>query len=259
MELASRTFLITGAASGLGAATARRFHAGGARVALADLNDAAIAALAGELQSGATACPMDVTQADSVQRGVDQAVRTFGALHGVVHCAGILGAARLVGRDGPHPLDEFRRIIEVNLLGTFHVLRSAAAAMAQTPIDPADSDGERGVLITTASVAAFEGQIGQCAYSAAKGGVAAMTLPAARELARFGIRVVAIAPGVFETPMIQRDLNEPRRQALVGQAVFPRRLGKPEEFAALAQQVVENRMLNGCVVRLDGAVRLPAK
>jgi NAD(P)-dependent dehydrogenase (short-subunit alcohol dehydrogenase family) len=253
MQISGQTFLITGAASGLGAATARRLVAAGANVVLADLSAAAGAALAGELGEQALFVATDVTAEDSARAAVAAAAARFGALQGLLNCAGILGAARIVGRDGLHDLGLFQKVIQVNLIGTFNMLRLAAGAMAQnTP----NADGERGVIINTSSVAAFEGQIGQAAYAASKGGVAALTLPAARELARAGIRVVAIAPGVFETAMMQAAPDKVR-QALADEAVFPPRFGRAAEFAQLVQQIVENPMLNGCTIRLDGAVRMP--
>jgi NAD(P)-dependent dehydrogenase (short-subunit alcohol dehydrogenase family) len=222
MSPAGLTFLITGGASGLGAACARRLVQAGASVVIADVSAAAGEALAKELGERA-AC--------------------------------VLGAARIVGRDGPHDLALFERVIRVNLVGTFNMLRLAAAAMT---LNPPGVDGERGVIVNTASVAAFDGQIGQAAYAASKGGVASLTLPAARELARFGIRVVAIAPGVFDTAMMQAA-PDAVRQSLAEQAAFPHRFGRPEEFAQLVQQVIENPMLNGCVIRLDGAMRMGPK
>ena len=252
MQLAGSTFLISGGASGLGAATARAFAAAGAQVLLADLNDAAGQALASELGARARFVHTDVTDPSSTQAAVDAAGQAFGALQGAVNCAGIGIAERTLGRDGPHPLERFARVIQVNLIGTFNVIRLAAAAMAQGEPNAA---GERGVIINTASVAAFEGQIGQAAYSASKGGVVGMTLPIARDLARSGIRVATIAPGIFDTPMLA-GLPEPARQSLGQQVPFPPRLGRPAEYAALARHIVENEMLNGVVIRLDGAIRM---
>jgi NAD(P)-dependent dehydrogenase (short-subunit alcohol dehydrogenase family) len=255
MLLHDATFLITGGASGLGAACAQVFAAAGANVVIADLNQSTGQSLADSLGNRSRFVSTDVTNAAAVQSAIDAALRDFGGLHGVVHCAGILHAERALGKGGPHDLDAFRRVIEINLIGTFNVIRLAAAAMqAASP----NAEGERGVIVTTASVAAFEGQIGQAAYAASKAGVAGMTLPLARELARFGIRVVAIAPGVFDTAMMGALMPE-QQQALAAQPPFPPRLGKPEEFARLALHIVENPMLNGCVLRLDGALRMSAK
>ncbi len=255
MQVADHTFLVTGGASGLGAGTARKLTGLGGYVVIADLNVAAGEALATELGARAVFVPTDVTSAASGQAAVQVAVGLFGGLHGLVNCAGILGAARIVGKEGPHDLDLFRRVLEVNLVGTFNMLRLAAAAMS---ISEPNAEGERGVIVSTASVSAFEGQIGQAAYAASKGGVASLVLPAARELARFGIRVVAIAPGVFETAMMQAT-PEPLRESLASQVPFPPRFGRPEEFALLVQQIIENSMLNGTVIRLDGAIRMGAK
>jgi NAD(P)-dependent dehydrogenase (short-subunit alcohol dehydrogenase family) len=254
MQLVDHAFLVTGAASGLGAGTARRLAAAGANVIIADLNQAAGELLANELAPRATFISTDVTSESSAQAAIDVAIQRFGALHGLVNCAGILGAARLVGKSGPHDLALFQKVIQVNLIGTFNLLRLAAAAMSKN--EP-NADGERGVIINTASVAAFEGQIGQAAYAASKGGVASLTLPAARELARFGIRVVTIAPGVFETAMMQAT-PDAVRESLADQAAFPPRFGRPEEFAQLVQQIIENPMLNGCTIRLDGGIRMGA-
>jgi NAD(P)-dependent dehydrogenase (short-subunit alcohol dehydrogenase family) len=255
MQIGGRTFLVTGSASGLGAATARRLAAAGANIVVADLNSATGKALADELGASAMFQVTDVTNEASAQAAVNAAISRFGALHSLVNCAGILGAARIVGRDGPHDLALFQKVIQVNLIGTFNMLRLAAAAMNKN--EPA-ADGERGVIINTASVAAFEGQIGQAAYAASKGGVASLTLPAARELARFGIRVVTIAPGVFETAMMQAA-PDAIRESLAEQAAFPPRFGQPDEYAQLVQQIVENPMLNGCTIRLDGGIRMAAK
>ncbi len=256
MNLYGHVFLITGGASGLGAATVRRFVQHQAKVVIADLNAAAGQQLAADLgPENAFFQSTDVTSPESGQAAVDAALRHFGAINGLVNCAGILGSARVAGREGPHDLALFEKVIRVNLIGTFNMLRLAAAAMTTSA---ANAEGERGVVINTASVAAFEGQIGQAAYSASKGGVASMTLPIARELARFGIRVVAIAPGIFETAMMQ-SAPDAVHQSLEAQAVFPPRLGRAEEYAQFAQQIVENPMLNGCILRLDGAVRMAAK
>jgi len=255
MKVAGQTFLITGGASGLGAGTARRLAAAGANVLVADLNAAAGEALAKSLGHQAEFISTDVTSEPSAQAAIDAAIQRFGALHGLVNCAGILGAARIVSREGPHDLSLFRKVIEVNLIGTFNMLRLAAAAMSKN--EP-NEEGERGVIINTASVAALEGQIGQAAYAASKGGVTSLTLPAARELARFGIRVATIAPGIFETAMMQAA-PDAVRNSLAEQAAFPPRFGRPDEFAQLVQQIIENPMLNGCLIRLDGAVRMAAK
>ncbi|HWB13730.1 MAG TPA: SDR family NAD(P)-dependent oxidoreductase [Pirellulales bacterium] len=255
MEIANRTFLVTGGASGLGAACARRLAGAQARVVIADLNREAGDALAAELGERALFVETDVADEASTQQAVHAALDRFHDLAGAVHCAGIVAGSRIVGRDGPHDLDLFRRVVQVNLVGTFNVLRLASAAMSTRP---ADEEGERGVIVATASVAAFEGQIGQAAYAASKGGVAALTLPAARELAAFGIRVMTIAPGIFETPLMA-GLPEQVRESLARQPAFPQRLGRPEEFAELVAHVIENRMLNGAVLRLDGGLRMGAK
>ncbi|MDX1945209.1 MAG: SDR family NAD(P)-dependent oxidoreductase [Pirellulaceae bacterium] len=255
MKLSDHTFFITGGASGLGAGCVRRLAGLGANVVVADLNSALGNALAAEFGRSALFVPTDVTSAESGQAAVDLAIRQFGGLHGLINCAGILGAARIVGREGPHDLALFQKVIQVNLIGTFNMLRLAAAAMAKN--EP-NADGEQGVIVNTSSVAAFEGQIGQAAYSASKGGVAALTLPAARELSRFGIRVVAIAPGIFDTAMMQ-GAPDGVRNSLAEQSAFPPRFGRPDEFAQLVQQIIENPMLNGSVLRLDGAVRMGAK
>jgi NAD(P)-dependent dehydrogenase (short-subunit alcohol dehydrogenase family) len=255
MQLASRNFVVTGGASGLGAACVRRLVSQGASVVVADLNEAAGQALAAELGKRTAFVWTDVTSGESGQTAIDAAIAHFGGLHGLVNCAGILGAARIVGRDGPHNLDLFRKVIEVNLVGTFNMLRLAASAMS---LNSPDGEGERGVIVNTASVAAFEGQIGQAAYAASKGGVASLVLPAARELAKFGIRVVGIAPGIFDTAMMHAA-PDAVRQSLADQAAFPPRFGRADEFAQLVQQIVENPMLNGCTLRLDGAVRMGAK
>jgi NAD(P)-dependent dehydrogenase (short-subunit alcohol dehydrogenase family) len=224
-------------------------------VVIVDLNSEAGAALASELGSAAVFLKCDVCSEQSVGEAIRLAADRFGALHGALCCAGILAASRVVGRDGPHPLDLFRRVIEINLIGSFNVARLAAAAMQNN--EPS-VDGERGVIVFTSSVSAFEGQIGQAAYSASKGGVSSLALPMARELGKLGIRVVAIAPGVIDTPMMQAA-PEPLRQSLAEQIPFPPRFGRPEEFAKLAAHVIENPLLNGTTLRLDGALRMGPK
>jgi len=252
MQLAGSVAVITGGASGLGAATARLFGGAGAKLVLFDLNAEAGNALAAEFGNNGLFVTIDVTNADDVQRALTQVQERFGSIHIVVNCAGVATAERVVSRQGPLPLERFERVIQINLIGTFNVIRLAAALMIHnTP----NAEGERGVIINTASVAAFDGQIGQPAYAASKAGVAGMTLPIAREFAAHGIRVVAIAPGVFDTPMVA-GLPEPARQALSTVVPFPNRLGRPDEYAALARHIVENVMLNGATIRLDGALRL---
>lgn len=254
MEIAGKTFIVTGAASGLGEATARMIVTRGGSVILADLNPAG-ADLAAELGAAAVFVATDVTEEPDGMRAVETSRARFGGLHGLVNCAGIAPGERIVGRDGAHSLEMFARVINVNLIGTFNMLRLAAAAMtANTPME----DGERGVIINTASVAAFEGQVGQAAYAASKAGVAGLTLPAARELARFGIRVVTIAPGLFMTPMMT-GFSPEVRQSLADTVLFPKRLGKPEEYAELVAAVVAQTMLNGETIRLDGALRMAPK
>ena len=255
MQIAGRTFLVAGGASGLGAATARRLAGAGGNIVVSDTNVEQGGRLALELAARAIFCQMDVTDERQVAEAVAAARRKFGAIHGAVNCAGVAPGERLLGKAGPHRLESFRRAIEINLTGTFNVLRLAAQAMEG---NGPDAEGERGVIINTASVAAYEGQIGQVAYSASKAGVAGLTLPAARELARFGVRVMTIAPGVFETPMVAAFTPE-LKQSLAAQVPFPPRLGRPEEFAALVEHIIVNTMLNGEVIRLDGALRMPAK
>lgn len=247
--------IITGGASGLGAATARRCVSQGAKVVIADMNREAGEALVAELGQNSCFVAADITDEAQGAAVVDEAVGRFGGVRVLVNCAGVAPAEKVVGREGPHRLDRFARTIAINLTGTFNMVRLAAAAMMkEAPL----ADGERGVIINTASVAAFDGQIGQAAYSASKGGVVAMTLPIARELCRHGIRVNAIAPGIMETPMIAAMPAEVQA-SLASQVPFPVRLGKPEEFAALVQHIVENAYLNAEVIRLDGAVRMGAK
>lgn len=256
MQIHKHTFLVTGGSSGLGAACVRRLGQAGGNVIIADLNEAAGVELAAELGEGVRFVRVDVTSAADVDTAVTTALNTFGALHGVINCAGIAIAAKLLDRDGnPHDFDAFSKVIQINLMGTFNVIRLAAAVMSKGAPNAA---GERGVIINTASVAAFDGQIGQVAYAASKGGVVALTLPLARELARSGIRVMTIAPGIFETPMMA-GLPEKARQSLAEQVPFPSRLGRPDEYAALAQHIIENEMLNGEVIRLDGAIRMAPK
>ncbi|MBL8219243.1 MAG: SDR family NAD(P)-dependent oxidoreductase [Bryobacterales bacterium] len=246
MQLAGRTALVTGAASGLGAASARMLVDAGARVVMVDRSPA-------EPLEGAAFIAADVTDPARMEAAVDTAVRQFGALHILVHCAGIGHPMRVLGKDGSAmPLDSFARVVQVNLIGTYNTLRLCAAAMNRNQAEPS---GEKGVMVLTASIAAFDGQIGQASYSASKGGVAGMTLPVARDLARHGIRVVTIAPGIFDTPMLA-GLSDDVRASLGAQVPFPPRLGRPEEYANLARCIIENEMLNGEVIRLDGALRM---
>lgn len=259
MEIRGNVFLVSGGGSGLGAACVRMLAARGARVIIADVNDEAGRDLADEVD-GAQFVHTDVTEEDRVREAVARAAAEAsstagGSFRGVINCAGVAIAKKVLGREEVHDVGSFKRVLEVNLIGTFNVLRLAADALRET--EPTES-GERGVIINTASVAAYEGQIGQVAYSASKGGVVGLTLPAARELARYGIRVVTIAPGIFDTPMLA-GLPEKARESLGQQVPFPSRLGKPEEYAALAKHVIENPMLNGEVVRLDGALRMGAR
>ena len=253
MEIAGRTAFVTGGGSGLGAATARALATAGARVAAFDRDAAKGQAVAGQIGGLFFAC--DVADANVAERAVADAVAALGAPTVLVNCAGIGGAARIVGRDGPMPLDAFERVVRVNLFGSFNMMRLAAAAMS---VAEPDANGQRGVIISTASVAAFEGQIGQAAYAASKGGIVALTLPAAREFARFGIRVLTIAPGLFLTPLLE-ELPEEAKEALGASIPNPARLGKPEEFASLVLAMAGNDYLNGEVVRLDGALRMAPK
>ncbi|VVE88530.1 SDR family NAD(P)-dependent oxidoreductase [Pandoraea bronchicola] len=252
MEIQGNVFLITGGASGLGAAAARWLAGLGAKVVLADVNVDEGEALAEKLGGKFVKC--DVTREDDGKAAV-AAAEALGTLRGLVNCAGIAIGSKTVGRDGPHPLDTFSRVIQINLIGTFNMIRLAASAMSQG--EP-NGEGERGVIVNTASVAAYDGQMGQAAYAASKGGVASLTLPVARDLSRSGIRVMTIAPGIFETPMMLAMPAEV--QASLGQMVpFPPRLGKPAEYAMLVEQIVRNPMLNGEVIRLDGAIRMQPK
>jgi len=255
MEIRQSTFIVTGGASGLGAATAKMIVEGGGRVVIADLKEDEGTGLAASLGASARFVRTDVTSEESAVAAVRAAREAFGAVHGLVACAGIVHGEKVVGREGPHTLAGFVRAININLVGTFNVLRLAAAAMAD---NAPNADGERGVIVNTASVAAFDGQIGQAAYSASKAGVVGMTLPIARELAKSGIRVMTIAPGIFETPMMA-SLAPDVQEALGKMVPFPPRLGRPREFAALVRAIVENPMLNGEVIRLDGAIRMAPK
>ena len=252
MQIAERVFIVTGAASGLGAASARMLALGGARVVMADMAAGPGETLARELGAQCRFVFADVADAAAGQSVVDVALTAFGVVHGLINCAGIAPAEKVLGRDGIHSLDTFERVLRANLLGSFNMIRLASLAMSKN--DPGE-DRERGVIINTASVAAFDGQVGQAAYSASKAGVAGMTLPLARELSRHGIRVMTIAPGVFETPMMAA-MPEKVRESLGALVPFPPRLGKPEEYANLARHIIENVMLNGEVIRLDGALRM---
>lgn len=250
MDIAGAVAVVTGGGSGLGAGTARVLRAAGARVAVLDLSLERAQAVAAELDGLALAC--DVADEASARQALETVVARLGAPRILVNCAGIGPSARIVGRDGPHDLALFRKVIDVNLIGTFNMMRLVAARMQELP--PL-GDGERGVVVMTASVAAFEGQVGQAAYAASKGAVAALTLPAAREFARAGIRVVTIAPGTFDTPMLA-TVSQEIRDSLARQVPFPSRLGRPEEFGALVKSICETPMLNGETIRLDGAIRM---
>jgi 3-hydroxyacyl-CoA dehydrogenase / 3-hydroxy-2-methylbutyryl-CoA dehydrogenase len=253
MQINGSGALVAGGASGLGEATARHLHAAGARLVICDLNEERGGSLASELD--AEFIPADVTDAASVAAAVDVAAQLPGGLRISICCAGIGWAEKVAGRRGPHALEPFETVIRVNLIGTFNILRLAAAAMVGN--EPGDS-GERGVCVNTASIAAFDGQVGQISYSASKGAIVGMTLPAARDLASAGIRVCTIAPGTFDTPLLAA-LPQENRDALGRSIPFPSRLGRPAEFAALAAHIVENEMLNGEVIRLDGALRMPPR
>jgi len=252
MELSTVNALVTGGASGLGRATATRILDAGGRAALLDLPRSPGSDVARELGERAVFIATDVTSGDEVAQALEQARARFGGVNVLVNCAGIGTAMKTVGRSGPAKLEEFTRVIQVNLIGTFNCIRLTAAVMGG---NAAGRDGERGVIINTASVAAFDGQIGQAAYSASKGGIVGMTLPIARDLAELGIRVVTIAPGIFDTPLLG-TLPDSVRASLAKQVPFPQRLGRPEEFAALAAHIIENNMLNAETIRLDGAIRM---
>jgi len=255
MRLDGRTVLVTGGASGLGGATTDMVVAAGGRVVILDINEETGQAKAAQHGRAVRFVRTDVTSEDDVQRAVETGVQSFARIDGVVNAAGIAVAERVLPKEGPHPLAHFVRTIQINLVGTFNVIRLAAAAMATNA--PLDS-GERGVIVNTASVAAFDGQIGQAAYSASKGGIVGMTLPIAREFARMGVRVMTIAPGTFDTPLLA-GLPDAARESLAQQVPFPSRLGRPDEYAALVRHVFENEMLNGEVIRLDGAIRMAPK
>jgi NAD(P)-dependent dehydrogenase (short-subunit alcohol dehydrogenase family) len=252
MEIRNSTFVVTGGGSGLGGATAEMIVANGGNVVIADIKGEALAA---KLGPKARFCATDVTNEEQAKAAIAAALKEFGALHGLVNCAGIAVGEKTIGKDGPHALASFTRVIQVNLIGTFNMIRLAADAMAKQAPNAA---GERGVIVNTASVAAYDGQIGQAAYSASKGGVVGMTLPIARDLARSGIRVVTIAPGIFETPMLM-GMPPEIQESLGKQVPFPSRLGKPKEYAALVQHICQNEMLNGETIRLDGAIRMGPK
>jgi NAD(P)-dependent dehydrogenase (short-subunit alcohol dehydrogenase family) len=254
MQIENHVFLVTGGGSGLGAATAKMLADAGGKVVIADVNDAGDW-VAKQLGGDGRFVKADVTDEASMLAAVDECIAAFGALHGLVNCAGVAPGERVVGRNGPHGLASFERAVKINLVGTFNAIRLAAAKMS---VQPAFPNGERGVIVNTSSVASFEGQIGQAAYAASKAGVNGMTLPIARELAKFGIRVMTIAPGIFDTPMLQ-GMSEEVRASLGQQVPFPPRLGKPEEYAALVRHIVENEVLNGEVIRLDGAIRMAPK
>lgn len=255
MELANSVFLVTGGASGLGEATVRRIVAQGGRAVIADVQDEAAARLTEELGEAVRSVHCDVTDEAQARAAVTLAQEVFGGLHGLVNCAGVATPEKVLGREGPHDLGRFARIVHINLVGTFNMIRLAAEAMAQQ--EP-NAEGERGVIVNTASVAAFDGQIGQPAYSASKAGVVGMTLPIARELARYGIRVVTIAPGIFETPMMA-GLPQEAQESLGKMVPFPQRLGRPAEYAQMVESIVTNPMLNGETIRLDGAIRMAPK
>jgi NAD(P)-dependent dehydrogenase (short-subunit alcohol dehydrogenase family) len=255
MQLNDKVFIVTGGGSGLGAATARGLVEAGARVVLVDVNREAGQALAGELGAAARFVETDVTSEASGREAVQAALSSFGAVHGLVNCAGVAPAEKVLGKEGPHRLESFAKVININLVGTFNMLRLAAEAMMK---NAPDAGGERGVIINTASVAAFEGQLGQAAYAASKGGIVALTLPVARELARSGIRCMTIAPGIMETPMLL-GMPPEVQDSLNKMVPFPTRMGKPAEYAALVRHIAENAYLNGEVIRLDGAIRMGTK
>lgn len=255
MNIKNKTFLISGGASGLGKASAQMIIANSGNVVLIDINEDEGAKSADELGENTIFIKTDVRKEMQIKAAIQQGLDKFKTLDGAINCAGIGPAKRVLGREEIHDLESFSRVIQINLIGTFNVLRLAAEAMQKSP---AEENGERGIIINTASVAAFDGQIGQAAYSASKGGIVSMTLPVARELARFGIRVMTIAPGIFETPML-KGMPEDAQKSLGEQVPFPSRLGRPDEYAQLAKHIIENQMLNGEVIRLDGAIRMASK
>ena len=255
MQIADSVLLVTGAASGLGAACVRMIVANGGKAVLADISDAAGSALAAELGTATRFVRTDVADEASAGAAVAAAVASFGAIHGVIHCAGVAIGEKILGKEGPHTLASFTRVIQINLIGSFNLTRLAAEAMSK---NAANADGERGVIVYTSSVAAFDGQVGQAAYSASKAGLVGMTLPIARELARYGIRVMTIAPGIFETPMLG-GMPVEVQQSLGKMVPFPPRLGRPAEYASLVAEIIRNPMLNGEVIRLDGAIRMAPK
>ena len=252
MRIIDKTFIVTGGASGLGRAAADAVVDAGGRVVLLDVNEDTGGSAERSMGASARFARADVTSEEQVQAAIDLARRAFGGLHGVVNAAGVGPAAKVLGKNGPHALDLFEKTIRINLVGTFNVIRLAAAAMASNEPQP---NGERGVIVNTASIAAYDGQIGQPAYAASKGGIVALTLPVAREFAKIGIRVMTIAPGIFDTPLLA-GLPEAARESLGQQVPFPARLGRPAEYAALVVHIIENEMLNGEVIRLDGALRM---
>jgi NAD(P)-dependent dehydrogenase (short-subunit alcohol dehydrogenase family) len=253
MDIKGQAAIVTGGASGLGAATARMLAQAGAKVTVLDVNAKAAAEVAIDINGIAIDC--DVTNAEATEKAIAKAAADHGPARIVINCAGVGPAKRIVGRDGPMPLEEFSKVISINLIGTFNVMRLAAAKLQH--LEPMQ-DGERGIIVCTASVAAYDGQIGQAAYAASKGGVVSLVLPAAREFSQFGIRVTGIAPGIFTTPMLHA-LPEAAQQSLAASVPFPKLLGQPPQFAALVRHMIENRYLNGEVVRLDGALRMAPK
>jgi NAD(P)-dependent dehydrogenase (short-subunit alcohol dehydrogenase family) len=254
MDIKNYSAIVSGGASGMGKATATALSNAGAKVAIFDVNKEAAEKVAAEINGIAYAC--DVTNAESVESAIQYVKEKHGIARICINCAGIVRGKRIVGKEGPMPLEEFKQVIDINLIGTFNLMRLVAASM--TTLDPLGDSGERGVIINTASVAAYEGQIGQAAYSASKGAIVSLTLPAARELAQFGIRVVTIAPGLVDTPMFEK-LPPDARASLANTVPFPKRLARPDEFAKLALHIIENEMINGEVIRLDGALRMQAK